>query len=81
MRLVSTNYRPWGLIHGLGPALGCSGWLWDDFQKIQKIQSSKKSMATCHIRHFLIFFPRVAPCLGLGPACWHKLQAEVAGSR
>ncbi len=40
MRLVSTKYRPLGLIYGLGLALGCSGGLWDGFQRKQKKSQS-----------------------------------------
>ena len=57
MRLVSTRYKPWGLIYGLGSALGCSGGLWGDFQKnAKKFSELQKKYVRTYVVFFLFFF-------------------------
>ena len=55
MRLVSTKWRPWGLIYALGPTLGRSGLLGDGFKKSAKKSPRAPKKVPTYLRFFVFF--------------------------
>ena len=56
MQLVSTKWRPWGLIYALGPTLGRSGVLGGGFQKSAKKSPRAPKKVPTYLRCFFFFF-------------------------
>ena len=83
MRLVSTKWRPWGLIYALGPTLGRSGVLGDGFQKSAKKSPRAPKKVPTYLRcFFFFFFARPLPLLRTraGHSVWFPLAWRAMAS-